>query len=214
MIEYGAPVGGLSLGGRVRPRALAQAKSATPVGDTILVGYATRYGKPHIHGSDVEVMSRGCFAVSLKSARSIGFLRNHSWSHNFGSTADGSLDLFEDDLGLAFSFRPRDDEDGRRLVADVKAGRLQCSIGYYCDHSAMRHVGEDECKFVHEALLREISVVERPAVRETTITAVPAATFPGLRESCRSGGMEKYVAAANWERAQRRLRDALDKLGG
>ena len=208
VIEYGAPVENIVLH-HPSARPSVQVKHLASIGDTILVGYATCYNKAHTHKGRIEVFAKGAFGESLKSPRSVAFLYGHSWANNHGSTTDGRLHLFEDNVGLAFALRPSDSEAGRKLVGDVRAGRLRMSVGYEVEHQAEREVDGTRVTFVHQALLREISAVPTPAVKETSIAAVSSKSFPGLRAACQSGVMASYAAAATWERCHRRLLDAL-----
>src|SRR4051812_5539307 len=89
-----------------RPDLRHQVASPARLSDWLLVGYGSVYSKAHRHQGRIEAFSRGCFADSVSSSHSVSFLRDHTWSQHLGSTADGRLELFEDDIGLAFALRP------------------------------------------------------------------------------------------------------------
>ena len=200
--------GSLELGGAVPRRHLAAAEAHASPG-FVLVGYACVYLKAHRHQGRVEAFSRGCFADSVRASHRVSFLRGHSWAQHLGSTGDGRLELFEDDTGLAFALGPGDDDDGRALLADVRAGQLQMSAGYEVQEDETRLIDGEPVRVIRKALLREVSAVPNPAVKQTTITAVSGATFGGLKAACRAGEMARHVAAANVERGLAKLLAAL-----
>jgi len=173
-----------------------------------LVGYATVYNSAHHYKGRIEVFSPGAFCTSLRTKADLGFLGAHIWSRCYGSTGDGSLQLFEDDRGLAFTLGPTDDEDGRALLAEVRAGKLRMSVAYQRTAETVREIDGTPVAFIEAATLTEISAVAKPAVPETTVTTVRAATFD-LKAACRSGDMKRHVAAANFEHAAAKLLAAL-----
>jgi HK97 family phage prohead protease len=113
------------------------------------------------------------FTKWLSTRREIKALWEHSYSRELASTADGSLTVWQDHIGLAFIMEPRGECAGE-VMRDVRAGRLQhTSIGGLAFDD---YVYEHDCtgelfRTVLESSVREISVVDRPAARHTLIRA-------------------------------------------
>src|SRR6266851_4792721 len=69
------------------------------------------------------------FTKWLSTGREIKALWAHDHSRELASTADGSLTVWQDHIGLAFIMEPRGEFAGQ-VVRDVRAGRLQhTSVG-------------------------------------------------------------------------------------
>lgn len=192
------------------PRPMTKRATPAPIRDTVLAGFATRYNHAHAHRGRIEVFTPGCFASSLRKATDVGFLADHSWSQCYGTLASGNLQLHESDRGLAFALRPADDEDGRHLVASVRAGTMQMSVGYTVLAEACREVEGEQVRFIERADLLEVSVVERPAVKTSSITATSSATFGTLAESVRSGRIDFHHAAGRVENQLSQLRRLIE----
>jgi HK97 family phage prohead protease len=71
-----------------------------------LTGHAAVYDTPSRFIGFVEVLERGCFDGPLCDGRNIVARFNHSPAYVLGSTDDGRLDVWTDDVGLAYSVDP------------------------------------------------------------------------------------------------------------
>ena len=75
-------------------------------------------------GSFSETIKRGAFTRTLADNRDILALADHDPSRVLGRTRSGTLELREDDTGLAFALQMPDTQAGRDLVALAERGDL------------------------------------------------------------------------------------------
>ena len=64
---------------------------------------------------------------------------------------------------------------------------VETTVGYANEHETKREVAGEEVHFIEVARLNEISAVESPAVKTTTLTVVKASCFGRLADVCRNG---------------------------
>ena len=92
-------------------------------------GYATLFGEEIYIGSQTEKFATGAFTPSLR--RGATFVRatiNHRRADTWASVRDGSLRLWEDSIGLAFSAALPATPEGRGLARAVADGLIQASV--------------------------------------------------------------------------------------
>lgn len=171
-----------------------------------LQGFACRYNRvwvdPDLPGG-FGVLARGCFERSLRS-QDIRFLLGHNASFCIGSTAS-SLVLHDSDDGLAFRFLcpPMPVRDA------IAAGNFRSmSIGFDHDRTEQAAIGGETISIVREATLKEISLVDRPAISNTSIALVRLAEVGTLRQEIAAGNLSRdgaYSQAMNAADDFRRL---------
>ncbi|NTI15677.1 HK97 family phage prohead protease [Agrobacterium rhizogenes] len=137
-------------------------RAATDVqssGKSTIVGYIAKFNNTAQIADFSEEIAPGAFSESLRSNPDILALENHSYDRVIGRTANGSLKLEEDAVGLRFELTPVDTTAGRdalEMVRSKTAGGL--SFGFTVD-------GPDsqEWRGSHRVLkrvnLREVSLV-------------------------------------------------------
>jgi len=135
-------------------------------------GYAAVFGAESVDlGGFREVIHRGAFVNSLKSADVRGLI-NHDPNLVLGRTRAGTLELREDERGLAFTLYPPDTAAARDLLVSMERGDVdQMSFGFETvrdrwetdDRGALRHL--------LEAQLFDVSVVTFPAYPQTSAEA-------------------------------------------
>jgi uncharacterized protein len=145
----------------------------------LLYGYATVFHRisENVNKRDRTrtVLVRGAFADSiardLVTANQVGHDKRV-----FGSTADRSVNLAEDDYGLRFEIRPGwssvDREEFQRVFEKVQRGQVQqmsMEFGWSADDVHVDQVRG--IKFIHKARLYHISPVASGAVPGTSISA-------------------------------------------
>lgn len=134
-----------------------------------LTGYVARFDKEARIGSFVEVIRRGAFAPSLATGKDILALADHDPKAVLGRTRTGTLELREDEHGLAFTLELPDTQAGRDLVALAERGDLGgCSFGFTVKPEGERWDGnrrELRCVELHE-----VSIVQSwPAYADTEV---------------------------------------------
>jgi HK97 family phage prohead protease len=160
----------------------AQADRDVGGGSLILFGYARQFWAldtdlPRRFTPDGilarERFSPRAFSACLRSGKEIKLLDGHDRKRELASTVDGSLAVYEDALGLAFCAIPHG-RCAKDAVHEVMMGRcVHMSIGIrsfedldYLDYD--RTLGE-RIRTVTECHIHEISIVRRPACRETWV---------------------------------------------
>ena len=135
-----------------------------------LTGYIAKFDSPTTIGGFTEIIRRGAFAASLNAGVDILALADHDPSRVLGRTRSGTLELREDDAGLAFTLSMPDTQTGRDLIALAARGDLGgASFGFIVPD------GGDSWQGNHRELrsvqLHEVSIVSAwPAYQDTEIS--------------------------------------------
>jgi len=141
----------------------------------VIEGYVNaieRKSKPLMSrvGQFIERICKGAFSKALKRNNNIRILLNHDWSRDLGGTADGNLELTEDNIGLRAKATITDKE----VVEKARKGDL---IGWsfgFKDRDVTNHVVEGiPTRDVKDLDLYEVSILDRtktPAYDGTLIT--------------------------------------------
>lgn len=140
-----------------------------------LAGYAARFMQlSEDLGGFKERIMPGAFAKSLRSkAHPVVALFGHDWNRVLGNTANGTLTLVEDDLGLRFDpiIMPNttDGNDAYTLVNDgYIAG---CSFGFNIVRSTVIEENGELIQELYEIDLWEVSITISPAYPSTSVQA-------------------------------------------
>ena len=122
-------------------------------------GYACRFGVVIEHRGKSLAFARGAFSPALRYASGVRALVDHDRAAEWACTRDGSLRLWEDDIGLAFSAMIPDTVAGRGLARAVADGYICCS----CHFRPFKTEEIAGGYLVQSATLSEISATTRPA---------------------------------------------------
>lgn len=135
-----------------------------------LTGYVARFDNEARIGAFTEVIRRGAFRASLDSGRDILALLDHKPDCLLGRTRSGSLQLAEDNDGLAFTLALPDTQAGRDLVALAERGDLGgCSFGFNVPAGGDHWEGDK--RELRSVDLQEISIVQSwPAYADTEVS--------------------------------------------
>lgn len=72
-------------------------------------------------GKCVEQIRAGAFGEALRASKNVDILLNHDKKRKLGSTSEGTLSLYEDNIGLRASADIRDEE----VISEARAGKLR-----------------------------------------------------------------------------------------
>lgn len=132
-----------------------------------LQGYVARFGSETRIGDFFERVMPGAFRASLADGRNIVALADHDRRALLGSTASGTLQLREDEHGLAFELRLPDTSVARDIAVLVESRVIQgCSFGFMVPPGGDTWLDRGD-----GSMLRELRNVE---LAEVTVTATPA----------------------------------------
>jgi len=88
-----------------------------------IVGYAARFNKDSEDMGFIERIAPGAFAKALDKS-DVRALKNHDPNLILGRTANQTLALLENKIGLKFEVEPPDTATGRDTLAEVKRGDI------------------------------------------------------------------------------------------
>lgn len=117
-------------------------------------GFATVFGRTAETEHGTEMIRQGAFADSLKSGQDIVATWGHDHYFTWARTGDGSLRLWETDVGLAFEATIESSLRGRGLADFIAGGSACASITLV----SLDHVETAVGKEVIRANLEEICV--------------------------------------------------------
>lgn len=141
----------------------------------ILDGYVNAVDReskpiPSVKGRFVEKIKPGAFQRSLEARGNVDLLLNHDEKRKLGSTSEGNLELFEDNIGLRAICTVTDPE----VIEKAKNKQLRgWSFGFYAKKDSWE-TGENgyEKRVVEELDLFEVTIVDNtrnPAYSGTSI---------------------------------------------
>lgn len=144
--------------------------------DSVLLdGYVNavdRESKPihSVRGKFVEKIQPGAFQRSLEKRDNVDLLLNHNKNRKLGSTSEGNLELFEDNIGLRAICTVTDPE----VIEKAKNKELRgWSFGFYTEKDHWEQVENGyEKRTVEQLDLFEVTIVDNtraPAYIATSI---------------------------------------------
>lgn len=125
---------------------------------------------PSLRGKFIEKIQPGAFQRSLERRENVDLLLNHDKNRKLGSTAEGNLELFEDNIGLRAICTVTDAE----VIEKAKNKQLRgWSFGFYAEKDKWEHQEDSyEKRTVEELDLFEVTIVDNttsPAYIATSI---------------------------------------------
>ena len=125
---------------------------------------------PSVKGKFIEKIKPGAFQRSLEKRANVDLLLNHDKNRKLGSTSEGNLELFEDNIGLRAICTVTDPD----VIDKAKNKELRgWSFGFYAEKDKLESVENGyERRMVEELDLFEVSIVDNtknPAYAGTSI---------------------------------------------
>lgn len=139
----------------------------------MLDGYVNAVGRdsrvlPSPKGKFIEQIKPKTFQRALERADNVDLLFNHQKNRKLGSTKEGNLELYEDNIGLRAIATVSDDE----VIKKAKNGELRgWSFGFYTNKDSWEE-GPDgiQRRYLEDIDLLEVSILDKtPAYIATTI---------------------------------------------
>jgi HK97 family phage prohead protease len=140
----------------------------------LIKGYVNITGRDSVelfttrNGKFKEQIIRKTFTRALRKADNIDLLFNHNKKHKLGSTKNGNLKLYEDDVGLYVECRIFDE----KVIKIAKRGALQgWSFAFHCNNDLWENCTDGiQRRYVYDLDLTEVSLLsEKPAYDSTSI---------------------------------------------
>jgi hypothetical protein len=177
----------------IKYQSIKYAPPIWPYKPKVLEGYACLNNVPHWYEGRQDIFQKGCFEGSLFD---VFFLIDHVLtSKPLGEQADGSLELIDSDIGLAYRLKlaPGDLE---RLD-----GRSEISPSYVVHNAEIR---KDGTRVIKSASMFEISACHQGAIRKTYAVVRDADKVGALKDDVKCGFAVDSAATA-FMRALRKL---------
>ncbi|WEG13997.1 HK97 family phage prohead protease [Pullulanibacillus sp. KACC 23026] len=141
----------------------------------LLDGYVNAVGResrilPSQRGPFKEQVVPGTFQKALDKTDNVDLLFNHLESRKLGSTSEGNLQLFEDNIGLRAIAKVFDEE----IINKAKNGELRGWSFSFADNNQNWKENEDGIyrRFLDDIDLFEVSILDKtPAYVATSIEA-------------------------------------------
>ena len=156
-------------------------------GKIYLEGYFAKFNEPYVVFDDwVETIRPGAFTNYLKKGKDVKILWNHNADIVLGSTAAGTAELEEDNLGLYGMVEiNKNDTDAMNAYARVLRGDVSgCSFGF--DIKELDEKIDDDGVYRTELIeidpLYEVSPCTFPAYESTSIDARSRERIDNLRK--------------------------------
>ena len=125
---------------------------------------------PSREGRFIEQVVPKTFQRALDKAKNVDLLLNHNENRKLGSTTDGNLELFEDNIGLRAICTVTDSE----VIKKAKNNELRgWSFGFYVDKDRWEESSDGiKRRYLEEIELTEVSIIDNtksPAYIATSI---------------------------------------------
>lgn len=143
--------------------------------DSVLIdGYVNAVARdsrpiPSSRGKFIEQIVPKAFERALGKGNNVDLLLNHNKDKKLGSTSEGNLELFEDNIGLRAICTVTDPE----VIEKAKNKQLRgWSFGFYSDKDHWEEKDGIQRRFVDELELTEVSIIDNtktPAYIATSI---------------------------------------------
>lgn len=125
---------------------------------------------PDVKGSFREQIVPKAFQRALEKAENVDILLNHDKNRKLGSTAEGTLELFEDNIGLRAIATITDAE----VIEKAKRNELRgWSFGFYSVKDRWEDIEEGvQRRYVEDLELTEVSIVDNTKVPAYSTTSI------------------------------------------
>lgn len=144
--------------------------------DSVLIdGYVNAVGRdskpiPYINGKFIEQIEPRAFDKALNKTDNVDLLLNHDESRKLGSTKEGNLELFEDNIGLRAICTITDKE----VIEKARKGELRgWSFGFAVDKDRWEDTNKGyQRRYVEDLEFFEVSILDNrknPAYVGTSI---------------------------------------------
>ncbi|MDU7726960.1 MAG: HK97 family phage prohead protease [Clostridium perfringens] len=125
---------------------------------------------PDVKGSFREQIVPKAFQRALEKAENVDILLNHDKNRKLGSTTEGTLELFEDNIGLRAIATISDAE----VIEKAKRNELRgWSFGFYSVKDRWEDIEEGvQRRYVEDLELTEVSIVDNTKVPAYSATSI------------------------------------------
>lgn len=124
---------------------------------------------PSVRGKFVEQVMPKAFERALMKAENVDLLLNHDKNRKLGSTKEGNLELFEDNIGLRAICTVFDEE----VIKKAKNNELRgWSFGFYINKDHWEEKDGIQRRYLEELELNEVSILDNTRVPAYIATSI------------------------------------------
>lgn len=174
--------------------------------DSIIIdGYVNAVARdsrpiPSVRGKFVEQIEPKAFQRALDKATNVDLLLNHNKDKKLGSTTDGNLELFEDNIGLRAICTVTDAD----VIEKAKNNELRgWSFGFLSDKDRWEETNGVQRRFVEELELTEVSIIDNTKTPAYVGTSIESRNDKDVIEESR-GQDSKIVTQDNSKEPEKR----------
>jgi len=189
-------------------------------GAPLISGYAALFGAlSEDLGGFRERIQAGAFAKTVREA-DVRALWQHDVNYVLGRSKAGTLELSEDEQGLAFTIKPPETQWARDALVTMRRGDVdQMSFGFEAVRDEWeQEAGGEAIRTLVEVKLYDVSPVTFPAYPQTSAEvrarAEQITSTPGQEPHLGDDGAEEAAARARLDLYRRRLKLMQILFGG
>lgn len=169
----------------------------------ILDGYVNAVGRdsrpiPSPKGPFIEQIQPKAFERALIKTQNVDLLLNHNKSRKLGSTKEGNLELFEDNIGLRAICTVRDLE----VMEKAKNKQLRgWSFGFYVEDGGDRWEEKEGItkRYVEELELLEVSIIDNTRIPAYIATSIETREDKDIMQERRGEDFQGVIVENNDE---------------
>lgn len=162
---------------------------------------------PSVRGKFVEQIVPKAFERALSKSKNVDLLLNHDRNRKLGSTSEGNLELFEDNIGLRAICTVTDAE----VIEKARNNQLRgWSFGFYSDKDRWEEKDGVQRRFVEELELTEVSIIDNTKMPAYIATSIEARAGEEVLKEVREEGESKNFITDNTSKETEKRAEQID----
>lgn len=181
--------------------------------DSVLIdGYVNAVARdsrpiPSSKGKFVEQIVPKAFERALMKSENVDLLLNHNKDKKLGSTSEGNLELFEDNIGLRAICTVTDPE----VIEKAKNKQLRgWSFGFYSDKDRWEEKDGIQRRFVEELELTEVSIIDNTRTPAYIATSIETREDKEMLEETRGEDFRAVTEDVTSKEEQKKEKSKID----
>ena len=162
---------------------------------------------PSVRGKFVEQIVPKAFDRALSKSKNVDLLLNHDSNRKLGSTLEGNLELFEDNIGLRAICTVTDAE----VIEKARNNQLRgWSFGFYADKDRWEEKDGVQRRFVEELELTEVSIIDNTKMPAYIATSIEARAGEEVLKELREEEENKNFITDNTSKEPEKRNEPID----
>ena len=162
---------------------------------------------PSVRGKFVEQIVPKAFERALSKSKNVDLLLNHDNNRKLGSTLEGNLELFEDNIGLRAICTVTDSD----VIEKARNNQLRgWSFGFYADKDRWEEKDGVQRRFVEELELTEVSIIDNTKMPAYIATSIEARAGEEVLKELREEEENKNFITDNTSKEPEKRNEPID----